>query len=649
MSPTARLAGYLRERRGTLSVAAACMVALALSGAALACLSGPALRLAFGVGAGSAGGLLARLPGAAMTLPAWAPGWAHGVLAWTLLRARGPWAVPCALVAVSLVKAVAQAGQFYAMGRVSLHAQARARADAFAALLARPPAFFARHRQGDLLSRLMHDASAVEQGVFYGLASLLRDGLALVALLGYCLYSDARLALVCAVGGPLVAAPLGAFSRALKRFVRGGQAAQGELSSRCYEALAGIQVVQACQREDHEAARLAAVERRHAYAAGRSYAVRAVRTPAMEVMGTLGLAVLLGLLGQQVAAGGRDAGHYVSFVTALLLMYDPIKKLGNVADHWSAAQAALERIGQLVDAPAVEADDSAATAPTPARRRARAADGAAVHFEAVHVQLGGKEVLRGVELAVPRGARVAVVGESGAGKTTLLQLLPRFCLASRGVVRLAGTDVRTLPLHALRAQLANVPQDPFLFAGTVADNVAYGRSGASRAEVVAASRAAHAHAFIEALPLGYDTELSERGASLSGGQRQRLAIARALLRDAPVLLLDEATSGLDPDSEAQLQAALAPLLRNRTALVVAHRLQTVREADLIVVLQRGRIVERGRHAQLTRNNGAYAQLLRVADHDGTWHAAPPGTTRAPGARGRPAHTGADAGHARGPG
>ena len=511
--------------------------------------------------------------------------------------------VPALLVLAASIKALAQTGQFYLLGRTSQRILLRLRRDVFAALLRQPPAFYSRQAHGDLLSRLTHDAGVVEQALFYGCGPLLRDSLGVLILLGFCVASDARLAALTCLAVPVAVLPLRRFTRWLKRVSRGGQAAAGSINAVCYEALAGIRVVQAFGAEPRELARLEAAGEHYFQSMRASYFIRAVRTPTMETLGTAALALLLAYLGQQVQGHGADAAHYVSFFAAIVLMYDPLKKLGSVSDYLAAGAAAAERLHELMDRPPSVRDRPQAR---PLRGLQRG-----IAFEEVSFTYGHTPVLTDCSLQLPAGQMLALVGTSGAGKSTLAHLLPRFYDVTGGAITLDGVDLRDLTLASLRQHINIVGQDTFLFNASVAHNIAYGCPGASFAAIEAAAHAAQAGAFIEALPQGYGTVLGERGVTLSGGQRQRLAIARALLRDAPLLVLDEATSSLDLDSERKVQAALAPLLQGRTALVIAHRLSTVRDAHQIAVLQGGRIVECGSHAALLQQEGAYARLHRL--------------------------------------
>ncbi len=603
MGSLKRLLPYLRPETPTVLLAYLCMLVLGGASAFYAFLAGPALKFVF---SGDIVDMISSSGGELRAFWGWLP-----QDALESLRALPPLhavlIVPALIVATAVIKGLAQTGQFYLVGRTSQRVLLRLRQDAFLALLKQPPAFFTKRAHGDLLSRLTTDANTVEQAIFYGCAPMVREPLSVLFLLGFCFVTSPKLALFTFVIVPVAVLPLARFSKWLKKVSRRGAGFQGDINSVGYEALAGVRVVQAFGTETFEGERLAQAGGRYYRQMLTSYFIRAVRTPTMEILGAVALGGLLALLGYQVRAHGADPAQFISFFVAVVMMYDPLKKLGNVADYLATGSAAIDRLFEVIDLVPDIRDKPGAVALPPFKE--------AVRFEGVRFAYEAIPVLEGVDLEIRRGQVVALVGASGSGKTTLANLLPRFYDVSSGRVAIDGTDVRDVQLASLRAQVSVVSQDTFLFNTSVAKNIAYGSPAASQVQISAAARAAFAHEFIDKLPQGYDTVIGERGITLSGGQRQRLAIARAFLRDAPLLILDEATSSLDVESERFVQEALETLMRQRTTLVIAHRLSTVRRADVIAVLKQGRIIERGRHQELLDAGGEYARLYGLQFHD----------------------------------
>jgi subfamily B ATP-binding cassette protein MsbA len=471
-------------------------------------------------------------------------------------------------------------------------------------VLGQSAGFFARRTTGQLLSRLTNDVAQVQHAASETVGDLLQESLALVGYAGLLFYYDAGLALVCLTGAPLIVYPLAQLGRRLRRTTRRSQEALEHLSHVSAEAFLGHRIVKAFTAEQREAQKFESASHRLYRTNMTVTRIVSVLPPLMELLGGMAIAVALWYGSRAIAAGRLTPGEFTSFVAALLLMYGPVKKLSRVNASLQQAIAAAERVFEVLDQHTEVRERPGAPALPPFMHGIEFRDVVFAYDDA-----SARPILRHLTLTVGAGQMVAIVGRSGAGKTTLVNLLPRFFDVTSGAILIDGVDIRDVTIPSLRAQIGMVTQETVLFDDTVAHNIAYGVPSASQGEIEAAARAANAHDFILALPERYETSIGERGQRLSGGQRQRIAIARAILKNSPILILDEATSALDSESELLVQEALANLMMNRTSFVIAHRLSTIRRADAIVVMERGRVAEIGRHDDLvTRPHGTYARL-----------------------------------------
>lgn len=583
-----RLLGTIRPYLGALVAAVLCMLLLAASTGVYAWAVGPLLK--FLVSQGEMGGqeILGLVPGLDPS---------H------LDRRALLTGLPLFILAVALVKGLSYFGQFYLMGLVGQKVVADLRQRMFERLLRLEPAFYHNMPTGQILSRFTSDVYAVEQAVTFAFAAYLRDSLQVVVLLVLAFLMDWKLSLLAFLVLPAALVPIVYFGKGLRSTSQQSQYTLGALADRLQQAISAMRIVQVFGGEESESRRFAGENRHYLRVMLRSFAVRALQSPVMEFLGALGLAATIWYAGSRVLSGELDPGHFVSFFAAALMLYNPLKSLGRMGDVVAAAVAAAERLFQLLDREPQIADRPGALTLERARGELR--------FEAVGFSYGERPVLLDISFCARPGEVIALVGPSGAGKSTLVNLIPRFYDVTAGCIRLDGIDIRDLRLRDLRRQIALVTQETVLFNDTVAANIAFGSAGVAPSRLVEVARQANALEFIEALPRGFDTIIGEGGVRLSVGQRQRLAIARALLKDAPLLILDEATSSLDSESEMQVQSALDRLIENRTVLVIAHRLSTVFRADCILVLQDGRLVERGRHSQLVQAGGLYQRLFEL--------------------------------------
>jgi subfamily B ATP-binding cassette protein MsbA len=574
-----RLLRYGRPHVGVLVAAFACMAVLGLGTGAYAYLMGPALRFLLSGGTEGFGGThavpwLSELP-----------------------REAALWGFPVVVVLIGLVKGVGYLGQFYFMGLFAQRVVKDLRREFFLRLTSLSPSQLSKERVGDLLSRFSTDIQMVEWAAMYTVGSYLRDTLQILVLAGVALSMSPLLGGIMLAVIPLAALPASRLTRKALRRTREGQTQLGQLAGQLHEGLGGLRTIQAFNGQAAELSRFAAHTKAHEKAVVSAAWARGAVPGLMEV---LAAAALAGMLAYAAATQAMEPASLLSLITAVILVYQPVKDLGRVTQFAMQAGASGERLFALLDQ-RHPVEDAPGAVPAPPLQQG-------LRLEDVHFSYGTRRALEGLTLELPVGKVTALVGPSGGGKSTVTSLLLRFEKPQKGRLLLDGVDADRYQAASVRAQFALVTQEPLLFSASVLDNLRFARPEATPEEVEAAARVAHADGFIRNLPQGYDTRIGERGVILSGGQRQRLCIARAVLSRAPVLVLDEATSSLDPESEREVQVALAAVLPGRTALVIAHRLSTVTGADVIQVMEAGRTVESGTHAELLQANGRYAAL-----------------------------------------
>jgi subfamily B ATP-binding cassette protein MsbA len=613
-----RLLGYLRPYRGALAVAIACMVLYALTTTVSLSMVSPFMQVLFErPGASPALGMstTAQADPARVLALAEEPLSARNLSHWPqVLRARVERAIVLARPIVALericlfmlvmlfLKNVADYFQSYLVMRVEQAAIRDLRNDLHGHLQSLSLSFFHSRRTGMLISRVINDVEYLRNALASGISTLGKDVLTLAGALGLAFYASWRLTLLALLVLPVAATLLGWIGRTMRRRSTRAQERMSDLTAILHETITGARVVRAFGAERFETEKFRRTNQQFYDAYARMRRVALAARPFSEFALVLVALAMLWFGGREIFTHHTLAPHqFVLFVTALLTTVSPTKSVAEVSTNIQQGMAAARRLFDLMDTASEIRDEPGAAVLPPFRE--------AIRYENVSFAYpDGPTVLRDVSFSIRRGEIVALVGSSGAGKSTAMDLLPRFYDPSGGRITVDGVDLRDATLASLRAQLGIVTQETILFHDTVRNNIAYGTSHFSDAELRRAAEAAHAHAFVQALPQGYDTVIGERGLKLSGGERQRLAIARALLRNPPILLLDEATSALDAESERLVQEALEHLMRDRTVLVIAHRLSTVQHADRIVVLDRGGVVASGTHRELIDQQGLYRRL-----------------------------------------
>jgi subfamily B ATP-binding cassette protein MsbA len=589
-----RLLKYLLPHVWAFAIATVAMIVVSVLEAATGALIVPIFDQAF---AQSGGQQTPTLFGLQKLIPA------SGLAAWRTIALL--------LVTFTIVKGIAEYFSTYLMAYIGQSSILRLRQDLYAHLMGQSAAFFERHRTNYLVSRLISSATAIETAVTHTLRDMLRESFTLIAFLVASFYYNWRLTL----GSLLIAPPIAwltiKFGTSLRKLARESFEGSKHLTDVAQEALANQNIVKAYQAEPRERQRFANVAQHILRANLKSASIAGMSPPIIEFIGVLFVVALLFFGEREIRLGHMNAAQFLTFLFFLFRSYDPMRKLSRLQNAMAQALAAARHVWEVMDEQAEIPEKQDATTLSPLRRE--------IEFRRVNFDYAneGRPVLHDIDLTVPVGKMVALVGESGGGKSTLTKLLPRFHDPTSGAVLWDGIDLRDARVASLRSQIAIVTQETILFNDTVRYNITYGRPEATDAEMYDAARTALAHDFIMDLPHGYDTVIGERGTFLSGGQRQRLAIARALLTNAPVLVLDEATSALDAESEQLVQRAINNLIRDRTTIVIAHRLSTVRRADSIVVMEAGQIIEQGTHAELLARGGRYQKLyeMQFADEE----------------------------------
>jgi subfamily B ATP-binding cassette protein MsbA len=522
--------------------------------------------------------------------------------------------IPAAIMVIYIFKGFFRFVRTYVMSWVGLKIVQDIRNELYEHMHRLSMSFFTETPTGILMSRVTYDVSMMQRAITVALVGVFRDVFTIFALLGVVFYRNTELALISLVGFPLAYYPLVRFGRRMKKASRRSQEQMGNLSKLMQERISGAGLIKASGTEVRELDEFKQENEKLVSFFLKIERVKALSNPVMEFIGAASVALIIWIGGMTVINGNMTVGEFFSFLAALMLLYEPIKHLASVNNVIQQGLAAAERVFEILDiSPEIADEPDAVDIPQSTGH---------IRFENVSFRYGEEWVLRQIDLDIPAGMKLAIVGTSGGGKTTLVNLIPRLYDVTEGRITIDGYNIKSVTLESLRKQVSIVSQDVILFNDTIRNNICYGITEVNDSDLENALRAAYAYDFVTSFPEGLNTVIGERGARLSGGQRQRLSIARAILRNAPVLILDEATSSLDTESEYIVKKALDNLVQNRTTLTIAHRISTVMNADMIIVVSNQQIMEAGRHDDLIALDGEYSRLYTLLMEDESLHADP---------------------------
>lgn len=515
--------------------------------------------------------------------------------------------IPIGIIAIYLIKGACSYGQTVLMNFIGQRVITDLRGELYNHIQRQSLSFFTENPTGMLMSRITNDVRLIQGAVSEAVTSILKDSFTLVGLVFVIFYRDWKLAIIAAFVFPLTIYPIAKFGQKMRKVATRTQVTMGSLTSLLQETISGTRIVKAFGMEEYEGNRFSKENESLFKLYMKAISIKAISSPFMEFLGGLGIAAIVFYGGYQVIEGTSTPGTFFSFLTALIMLYEPVKRLTNVNNTIQQGIAAAIRVFNIIDlTPEIKNSDTAVDLPKISDK---------IEIKNVTFRYDEEPVLRDINLSIRQGEVIAFVGMSGGGKTTLVNLIPRFYDVADGHILIDGKDIRDVTIESLRNQIAIVTQQTILFNDTVRNNIAYGDIRKNDEDIINAAKAANAYNFIMNLPKEFESVIGEQGTRLSGGERQRISIARALLKDAPILILDEATSSLDTESELEVQEALENLMRGRTTFVIAHRLSTISRADRIIVIVDGRIVEEGTHDDLLEKKGEYFKLHNMQFKD----------------------------------